>query len=136
MVDFGNLIFVECGGLDVPFLWEDGRLEFLKRRRSEVESHYGRLIHQYERMLDDIQSDRIRKPNDHSHHSMELLYKQRLVDARRKQEEALEDIRDEEQRIREREEAQRRADHEWRNRKPSLRNRLTYGYGTADILPA
>ena len=131
MVDFGDLIFVECGELDVPFLWEDGRLEFLKRRRFEVESHYGRLIHQYERILDDIQRDRIRKPNDHSYHSMELLYKQRLVDARCKQEEVLEDIRDEERRIREREEAQRRADHEWRNR-----NRLTYGHGTADILPA
>ena len=78
-----DLLFIECGGYVVPHLWEDGRLDFLSRRRFEAEAHYDRMIAQYEHELERIRCDLQRNPSDHSLHHMEDLYRNRLAEAKR-----------------------------------------------------
>ncbi len=122
-----DLIFVECDdGLGVPVLGEDGRLDFISRRRFEVEAHYRQLIGDYEDHLKGIRNDLIRYPHDHNLHQMEYLYKQRLEEARRKRDAKIEELQDEERRL-QRLEAERRREQDCR-RPPNLRGQLMYGF--------
>lgn len=92
-----DLLFVECGGELVPFIFgEDGRLDALSRRRYEVQNNYDRLIAQYEHELARIRADLARNPNDHTHLQMENIYKSRINDARAKMARQVQEIRDEE----------------------------------------
>ena len=125
-----DLLFIETGdGVDVPALWEDGRLDFITRRRFEGEAHYDHLIGEYERHLDEIRADLARSPGDHNLHQLEYLYRQRAAEARRKKDTILDDLRDEERRHRQREEQREREERQRSG--PSFRNQMMYGFAGA-----
>ena len=91
-----ELLFVEFGEVAVPFLWEDGRLDFLTRRRFETEATYERMISQYEHTLVGIRRDLAASPNDHGLQQMEFLYRNRILEARQKMAALVNELRDEE----------------------------------------
>lgn len=90
-----ELLFVEFDDVAVPFLWEDGRLDFLTRRRFETEATYERMISQYEHALEGIRRDLAARPHDHSLLQMELLYRNRIIEARQKMRALVDELRDE-----------------------------------------
>ena len=93
-----DLLFIECGGYVVPHLWEDGRLDFLSRRRFEAEAHYDR---------------------------------NRLAEAKRKKEETIAELRDEERRHAEKLHAHQQAEERSRQFTPNHRGYMMYGFGAA-----
>ena len=126
-----DLLFIECGGYVVPHLWEDGRLDFLSRRRFEAEAHYDRMIAQYEHELERIRCDLRRNPSDHSLHHMEDLYRNRLAEAKRKKEEIIAELRDEERRHAEKLHAHQQAEERSRQFTSNHRGYMMYGFGAA-----
>ena len=125
----GGLIFLQCGDVTVPFLWEESRLDFIQRRRAEISTHYNRVIGEYERELEKIHDELRRSPHCSNLLRTELIYRQRLTDVRAKLASQLQELDDEEADHRERLKEIEREKH-----RPTPANRygyMMYGYGSA-----
>lgn len=70
----GDLIFLQCSDVTVPFLWEESRLDFIQRRRAEISTHYNRVIGEYERELEKIHDELRRSPHCSNLLHTELIY--------------------------------------------------------------
>jgi hypothetical protein len=127
-----ELLFIEFDDVVVPFLWEDGRLDFLTRRRFETEATYERMISQYKHTLEGIQRDLEARPHDHSLLQMELLYRNRIIEARQKMQTQVEELRDETREYCVKLDAIRQREAEEANRQqPSHHNQMMFGHRNA-----
>jgi hypothetical protein len=127
-----ELLFVEFGDVAVPFLWEDGRLDFLTRRRFETEATYERMIAQYEHALEGIRRDLAASPHDHSLIQMELLYRNRIIEARQKMHAQVAELRDETREYCIKLDAMRQREAEEASRPPpSHHNQMMFGHRNA-----
>ena len=124
-----DLIFLQCGDVTVPFLWEESRLDLIQRRRAEISTHYNRVIGEYERELEKIHDELRRSPHCSNLLHTELIYRQRLTDVRAKLASQLQELDGEEADHRERLKEIEREKH-----RPTPVNRygyMMYGYGSA-----
>ena len=80
----GDMIFLQCDDVSVPFLWEESRLDFIQRRRFEIVNHYNCLITEYELELEKIHDELRQNPHSSNLLHTELIYRQRLADVRSK----------------------------------------------------
>jgi hypothetical protein len=126
-----ELLFVTFEeGVEVPFLFEDSRLDMITRRRFETMRHYERVLDQYEHELKRIRDELRRSPNDHSLHQMETIYRNRISETRIKMDTQVQELYDEENAERDKlkdfHDRQREAQ---QSSRPAMKSMLMYGFG-------
>ena len=92
MIAFDSTIFNEDGAV---LFDEDMRLDMICSRKEEIERNYARTIETHERELHQIRAELARSPGDARLQQLELLYHQRINQARSQREAALERSREE-----------------------------------------
>ena len=93
MIAFDSTIFTEDGPVLID---EDMRLDMIYSRKEEIARNYARTIETHERELEKIREELRRSPGDAHLQQLEMLYHQRINQARSQRDAALERIHEEE----------------------------------------